>query len=118
MSSQLASYALCLLMALALCAGQILFKMASLTQTVGSFSFARLLTSPWFLAAACLYALTTVLWVYILTRMPLSLAYSFTLLGAALVPLAAYFIFAEPVGMKLGIGMVFVLAGLYIIHAA
>ena len=116
--TQTALYGLCLALSLALCLGQILFKMASLQQSADSFSFAKLLSSPWFCGAVCLYGLTTILWVYILARMPLSVAYPFTLLGAALVPLAANALFGEPLGVRVLIGLGLILSGLYVMYSA
>lgn len=111
-------YGYCAALAAILCAGQILFKKAALAQTPGAFALGPLLTSPWFGAAVVLYGLSTVLWVYILSRMPLSLAYPFSLLGAALVPFAAYFLFGEAVGIKVWFGTALVLAGLYVMNVA
>ena len=110
-------YGACLVLSLGLCVGQVLFKMASLGQPRGGFAIAVLFTSPWFLAAVALYGLTTILWVYILTRMPLSVAYPFSFLSAALVPLAAHFLFGEPLTAKIWIGMALVFAGLYVMNA-
>jgi len=114
--SRIGIYGLCLAFSAALCVGQVLFKMAALGQDKDAFSFVRLLQSPWFFAAAGLYALTTVLWIYILTRLPLSLAYPFSLLGAAFVPLAAWLLFGEPLGVKVWGGLVLILAGLYVMY--
>lgn len=115
-SSQAILYGWCLVLAVTMCVGQIMFKMASTALGQDSPSFQKLLISPWFLGAACLYALSTFLWVYILSRMPLSVAYPFALLGAALVPLAAYFIFGETLTPRIWAGLALVLVGLWIMN--
>jgi multidrug transporter EmrE-like cation transporter len=111
-------YGYCLTLSACMCFGQILFKMASLQQPQDSFSFTKLLLSPWFLGAVTLYGLTTFLWVYILARMPLSVAYPFSLIGAALVPMAGYLLFGEPLAPRFWIGLGLVLSGLYVINVA
>lgn len=105
-------FALCVLFGLLLAAGQLLFKLAA-NGMDGLWSAA---TSPALMAALALYAATTALWVFILTRLPLSTAYPFSLLGAALVPLLAHFVFGEVISTKIVIGMVFVIFGLFVMY--
>jgi multidrug transporter EmrE-like cation transporter len=114
--AKLGMYGWCLLLALTMCVGQVLFKLASQQQPADAFSFGRLIATPWFLGALALYGASTILWVYILARMPLSIAYPFSLLGAALVPVAAFFIFGEPMGVRVWIGTALVLAGLFVMN--
>lgn len=68
-----------LLNAVALAAGQLLFK--STAVRVKGLSLAAMLRSiafvPSFYAACVLYAVATVLWVWVLTKVPLSTAYPF-----------------------------------------
>jgi len=109
-------YGWCVALAMAMCAGQVMFKMASATLEPGTLSLQRLIASPWFLGALVLYGGTTFLWVYILSRMPLSIAYPFTLLGAAMVPFAAHFMFGEVITTRMWIGVAFVLGGLWIMN--
>ncbi|MDX2223551.1 MAG: SMR family transporter [Rhodospirillaceae bacterium] len=113
---KLAMYGWCLLLALTMCIGQVLFKLAAQQQPADAFSFGRLLGTPWFVGAVVLYGASTILWVYILARMPLSIAYPFSLLGAALVPVAAYTLFGEPMGVRVWIGIALVLTGLFVMN--
>jgi drug/metabolite transporter (DMT)-like permease len=109
----------CICMAVLLSIGQILFKFAA--QDLASATERGLITallSPWLFAAVALYAVTTVLWVYILTRAPLSQAYPFVLFGMALVPLAAHLFFGEVLSVRFLIGMTLVIAGLTVMHVA
>ena len=110
---------LCLAFSACLVAGQILFKLAAedIKPRLAAGSFVQAALSPWLLGAVILYAATTVLWIYILTRAPLSLAYPFSLLGAALVPALAGLLFGEAVTWKYLAGLLLVLVGLFVIQA-
>ena len=44
---------------------------------------------PWLYAALLVYAIATVTWLYILQRIPLSMAYPFSALSMIIVPLAS-----------------------------
>lgn len=58
------------------------------------------------------YGLTSILWFYILTRLPLSLAYPFSLVGAALVPIVGWVVFREAMTLNGIIGYVLIIAGM------
>jgi drug/metabolite transporter (DMT)-like permease len=109
---------LCLVFSASLVAGQILFKLAAedIAPRVAAGSYVQAALSPWLVGALLLYAATTVLWIYILTRAPLSAAYPFSLLGAALVPALAAMLFGEAVTWKYFAGLLLVLTGLVIIQ--
>jgi drug/metabolite transporter (DMT)-like permease len=111
-------FVLCLLFSASLGAGQLLFKLAAndITQNFGTggiLSFA----SPYALAALALYGATTVLWIYILTQLPLSTAYPFSLAGAVVVIALAHYCLGEPLSLRQVAGTVTVLAGLAILYA-
>jgi len=107
----------CLIFATSLAIGQVLFKLSA-DHVVGHLerSLIYALASPWLLAAGCVYFFTAGLWVYILTRVPLTLAYPFSLLGSALVPILAYIVFGEQLSAKAIFGMLLVLVGLSIMY--
>lgn len=116
-SLTLALFVLCLLFSACLGAGQLLFKLAAndITRDYGSsgiLSFA----SPYAIAAVALYAATTVLWVFILTKLPLSTAYPFSLTGAVFVIALAHYCLGEPLSPRQIAGTATVLAGLTIIY--
>ena len=58
------------------------------------------------------YGLTSILWFYILTRTPLSVAYPFSLVGAALVPIVGWVVFREAMTFNSLIGYVLIIAGM------
>lgn len=70
------------------------------------------MTNGWFLAAAALYAVLTILWVWILTVIPLSRAYPFVVLSFVFTPLGATFFFGESLTLNYGIGISVILVGL------
>lgn len=106
---------LCLVFAAMLAAGQLLFKLgagAIAARTSGT--LLQSLLSPYLVGAVALYGVTTILWVYILTRVPLSSAYPFSLLGSMLVPLLAFAVLHEPLDARYAIGFLLMCAGLAI----
>ena len=109
----------CLVMAASLAGGQLLFKQAAGdVQSRFATSWIEAALSPWLLAALVLYAASTVLWLYILAHVPLSRAYPFVLLGAAMVPLLARFALGEPLPSLYLVGVAVVIGGLAIIQFA
>jgi hypothetical protein len=71
--------------------GQVLFKLAAdQTKLEQSSTFVRtLLTSWYFFAAVLLYGVLSLVWVWILTRVPLSQAYPFIVLAFVFTPALA-----------------------------
>jgi multidrug transporter EmrE-like cation transporter len=99
----------------AMAAGQVLFKRAA-AQINGA-------SGPWLLELArlpsmwlalMLYAGSTLLWVKILTSVPLSRAYPVAALAFILVPAAGYLFFDEPVNARLAAGTVLIIAGVIV----
>lgn len=97
-----------------LSAGQILFKRAGLAihgLPLAS-GLASLLHLPAFYAAGTLYAAATVLWIWILSRVPLTQAYPWVAVGMIIVPLAGRYWFDERVGEFFWPGALLVMLGL------
>ena len=97
----------------AMSAGQILFKRAALQitpQTSGSWllEVSRL---PTMWLAVALYAGATLLWVRILTTVPLSRAYPFAALAFVLVPAAGGLLFHEPITLRYVLGTTLIVIG-------
>jgi drug/metabolite transporter (DMT)-like permease len=110
-------FAACIVFAMSLGAGQLLFKLAAgdIKQRLAA-GWIEALLSPWLISALVLYAASTALWLYILSHLPLTRAYPFTLLGATLVPLLAWLVLREPLPSLYVLGMAVVIAGLAIIQ--
>lgn len=109
-------YTLALIFALSLVLGQILFKIAANQKNHEGEALSLLpLLFSWPMIAACtLYALTTILYVYLLQQIPLSRAYLFSIAGAAIVPFLAILIFKEDFSIKYVVGLALVLSGLVV----
>jgi drug/metabolite transporter (DMT)-like permease len=98
-------------------AGQILFKMAALRSGAADSGnhLIGLIWNPYFLAAAILYAGYALLWVWILTFVPLSRAYPFVALAFAITPLFGGLLFGEAITMRLVSGLLLILGGLLLV---
>jgi drug/metabolite transporter (DMT)-like permease len=106
---------LCSAFALTLPAGQLLFKWAAMRPAPTQVPLAVALVARWRLFAALgWYAFAALLWFYILTRMPLSAAFPFSIAGSALVPLAAWAVFRERLSWRYAVGYGLMLAGLFV----
>lgn len=69
------------------------------------------LTSLWFALCGVLFALATVLWMYILKHYPLSQAYPMTSIAYVFGMLAGVFIFHESASLPKWIGAALIIAG-------
>lgn len=97
--------------------GQVLFKLAA-NRTRGETArgfLSALLRDGYFLSTIGIYAGLTVLWVWILTQVPLSRAYPFVVLSFAFTPALASLIFGEALGAWYLAGLGLVVSGLAIL---
>lgn len=99
--------------------GQLFFKIAAERLVIGRGWSAFVWSMVgWPMASVLLlYAIATVLWVYLLHGLPLSRAYPFIALVFAFVPLLSWFVFHEALDLRYGLGLALTLAGLYLIAA-
>jgi len=108
--------ALCLAFSLALPAGQVLFKLgAEQTRRIDGGLIAKMALNVPLMGAFAWYGLTSLLWVYILTRAPLSQVYPFSILGAALTPVLAVLLFRESLTPQAWLGYAVMLAGFMLV---
>lgn len=93
--------------------GQLLFKSAGLAIHGKELlaGLTALLQSPTLYLAAALYGAATFLWVWLLSRVPLSVAYPWMGLTMALVPLAAVLLYGEMVRPIFWAGLVLIAVG-------
>ena len=106
---------LCLLNTALMATGQMLFKYGSSGKSItGIMDIIRLFFSPVVFCALCLYAATTGLWLYILSRVPLSFAYPIQALAFPLVLLASMLIFKESISVTRWIGVLVIVCGVMI----
>lgn len=108
--------ALCSIFAVALPLGQMLFKWGAVYNERLSGPFlARVIVNWPLLAAFAWYGVTALLWFYVLTRVPLSLAYAFSLVGSCLVPLAGWLVFKEQASWTMVAGYALMMVGLLLV---
>ena len=103
---------LCAGFSLALPIGQTLFKFAAVNQArLQGPLIVKLITNVPLIGAFAWYSLTALFWFYILTRVPLSTAYAFSIVGSGLVPLVAWLVFKEPLDWRFAAGYLLMLTG-------
>ncbi len=102
--------------AVAMTVGQLLFKQAAsaIAGRSGSGMAWALATAPSLWVALGVYGGATVLWIWILTRVPLSRAYPFAALAMILVPLASAAIYGERIRPVFWLGAALVVAGIVV----
>jgi drug/metabolite transporter (DMT)-like permease len=101
---------------LLLAVGQVLFKSAAGQWRIDGWSWTtmRSFLSPAMLVALLIYAIATVLWVYVLREAPLVLAYTLFSLAFIVTPILAHFVLGEPLGIRTLIGGAVIVAGVVI----
>lgn len=94
-----------------LAGGQVLFKQAS-----AQLSFARPTSflSPTLIIALVVYAAATLLWLAVLARTPLSMAFPFYGLSFLLVPVFSFWLLNEPIRPQTWAGSAVILVGVVI----
>ena len=104
--------------ALALAGGQILFKLAAMRFTPAgrlSDNLVALALNPYLVAAVLLYGILSAMWVWVLTFVPISIAYPFVALAFVLTVASGTLFFGEAASAKLLVGGAMVVAGLIVI---
>ena len=110
--------ALALLQSALLAGTQVTLKLS--LQQIGAFSwswafFFRALTCAWFALCGLCYALSTLLWLYILKHYPLSQAYPLISLSYVMGMLAAVFVFHEAIPLLRWLGVALIMAGVVMV---
>lgn len=112
------NYVLILLNTLILVSGQFLWKFGMMNKE-NSFSSVgeviKLLLSPYILSGLTMYGFATVLWLFILTRVPLSVAYPLQSLAYVFAVFGAYFIFNESLSIMKIAGVLLIIIGVSLI---
>jgi drug/metabolite transporter (DMT)-like permease len=100
--------------------GQVLFKLGALKAppVEGLQGWLTLLFQPVVITALCLYAASTLLWLWLLQRIPLTTAYPFAALAFLLVPFGGWLIFKEPLNARYLMGVGLILGGVILTSTA
>ena len=96
--------------------GQVLFKSAAGQWRVQGWSWVSLRTlfSPSLVLALFIYATATVLWVFALRSIPLSVAYPLFALTFVVVPLLAFALQGEPLSARTFVGAAIIIVGVLV----
>jgi multidrug transporter EmrE-like cation transporter len=100
--------------------GQVMFKRVGLAIRGRPLldSVLYLLGSRTLYIVLSIYAVSTFLWIWILSRIPLSQAYPWVAIGMAIVPLLGWYVFGERVEPLFWLGISLILAGVIITQYA
>ncbi|MBU8881150.1 EamA family transporter [Bacillus sp. FJAT-29790] len=109
-------YVLLLINISLLVTGQVLWKIAVTNIEEWNLSTAvSLALSPYFIGGALLYVAATALWLVILSKLPLSIAYPSQSISYIFGAIIAYFIFKETITATQWAGMAVIIFGVYLI---
>lgn len=108
-------FILCFINMLLLVCGQMLFKYAANAREISSVhDMVKLIFNLHMIAAVTLYASATLLWVYILSKVPLSYAYPIQAIAFPLVVTLSFFLFKEPIPLNRWIGVGIIVIGAFV----
>jgi drug/metabolite transporter (DMT)-like permease len=96
-----------------LAVGQILFKVSS-TSLMQTGSFFSIRTAVPLLVAMCIYAITSIVWVWVLQRIDLGRVYPLMALAFILVPIGSYVVFGERFQPQYFVGVALIMLGIVI----
>ena len=109
---------LALLTAFSMAGGQLLFKLgapnwkgSTLSEWIISFA-----TNPYLMVAVVMYAMTILIWIYVLRTLPLSVAYPLTALSYVIVPCLSYLLLHEKISLQTVAGSGIIILGVVITH--
>ncbi len=108
---------LLILVAVGISVGQLLFKIAA-NKLAGESILdivTKMFIDPYVLSALLIYFLITIVWLWILTEVPLSKAYPFVVLSYIFTPLLASVFLYESITASYIIGVCLICSGLFII---
>lgn len=97
--------------------GQLLFKYSAL-QLRQTGRFLSLPVLVYFMAAMLLYGVTSIVWVWLLQRVPLGRVYPIMALAFVLVPMGSHLVFQETFSATYFQGLALLLLGLILISRA
>lgn len=115
-------YTLIILTVLMNTAAQIALKTGMIQ--IGTFSFTwnnllpitiKVVISPWIIAGVAIYALSVFIWLMVLSRAPVSIAYPMSSLGYVASAIAAYYLCGEDLTITRIIGILIILLGVYLV---
>ncbi|QDP41617.1 EamA family transporter [Radiobacillus deserti] len=112
------NFFLILINTLILVSGQFLWKYGLMQKTVNFQSVSdivKLFLQPYIISGLAMYGFATILWLFILSRVPLSIAYPIQSLAYVFAVFGAYFIFNESLSIMKIAGVVFIILGVSLV---
>ena len=106
---------LCFINTLLMATGQILFKYVVADKNLDSLGkIFALFFNPIVLFALCIYAGTTALWLYILSKVPINFAYPVQALAFPIVLIISIFVFQESIPANRWLGVAIICFGVFV----
>lgn len=97
--------------------GQVLFKLTSgTTGEFGARGLVALMLNPLLLAALAIYGTGTIIWIFVLKAVPLTIGYSFMALTFCFVPLLASVFLGEALTVRYALGACLIVGGMLVIN--
>jgi undecaprenyl phosphate-alpha-L-ara4N flippase subunit ArnE len=93
---------------------QLLLRQAAMTGAVPTNPL-TLIRNAWFMAGLLLYGVSVLTWLFVLRRVPLSIAAPFVALVYVLVPLASRLFFSDTITARMWLGMLLVVLGVTLV---
>jgi drug/metabolite transporter (DMT)-like permease len=100
---------------LALKAGTNVLGVITLTRADWSDTLARMATQPYFIFGAACYAMSLVVWIIGLSRVPVSVAYPLLSVGYIVNAIAAHYLLDEAVTLQRWLGIGFIVVGVWLV---
>jgi multidrug transporter EmrE-like cation transporter len=95
------------------CSGQVFLKLA-LINIEGELNF-QILINPYLLIGIFIYALSFLLWLFVLQALPFTLAVSSMAINFAIIPIISQKLFGEPYNLLIVFGSLLIVAGVVLI---
>ena len=98
-----------------LAVGQVLFKFAANGIDIAQKGFVgAVLLNKWLIVALVVYFVATVLWLLVLRKVPLNLAYPFVALAFIFVPVLGHYLLGEPLRLQSLLGAALIGLGVWV----
>jgi multidrug transporter EmrE-like cation transporter len=96
-------------------AGTNVLGVITLTRENWTSEFGRMAVEPHFIAGTACYAVSLVVWILGLSRVPVSIAYPMLSIGYVLNAIAAYYLFGEALTISRWTGIAFIVLGVWLV---
>ncbi len=95
--------------------GQLLLKKGVLSTTLSPnlTSIFKTIFTPYIFSGLATYGLSAVIWLFVLQKFPLSIAYPTLSLTYVLIVILSFFVFNEPITYTKVVGMILIIFGVY-----